>query len=410
MIKNRTALMKNIGLEEKNRRNYLLDIAEHVLQETKSYELLQKIVRPRIFMGFKKIYVIGIGKAADTMVDAVCKLLPRKPTKIFLANEGHPLPTKDGIKNTQKIMNLRGKLGKRDLVIVMMSGGGSAMFVSPSKSVKLTEKIRLTRDLLKSGATINEINVVRKHLSEVKGGRLAETLYPARVFGFVISDVVGNDLSTIASGPLSPDPSSIEEAVGILEKYKIPNSQKIKNSMTESPKPREKWFEDVSLTIIADHGTVLEKAYAQAKKIGLRVNAVKQPLTGEARDIAREFIKQGKKNTLTIACGETTVTCIGKGHGGRNQEFVLAAMKYLKPNQTILSLGTDGVDGMCPEAIAGAIGDSETVIAARKHHLNLDDFLKRNDSYTFFKKTGGLIKTGPTGTNLGDLVMLLSEA
>ncbi|MFA6521818.1 MAG: DUF4147 domain-containing protein, partial [Candidatus Gracilibacteria bacterium] len=273
-----------------------------------------------------------------------------------------------------------------------------------------------TRLLLKSGATINEMNTVRKHISRVKGGFLASLLYPATVMGFVISDVVGNDLSTIASGPLTPDKSTFKDALKIFKKYQIGPPKNVlnylengmENPRLETPKPGEKYFEKVSVKIIADHKTALNQAVEKAKKLGLKVVAMKKEITGEAREEARKFIAKAKRGTLLIGCGETTVTCTGTGCGGRNQEFVLAGLQHLKEGQILLSIGTDGVDGFCPEEVAGAIGDESTLETASQKGLKLESHLKNNDSYNFFKRAGGLIKTGATGTNLGDLMMLLS--
>lgn len=419
-IKNKGELLKNIPPIFAERRRILLAIAEYVLQEIQSTKLLPKTFHKSTLQFFERIAIVGIGKGATSMVDTVLQRLPRKPNFVLLANQGHPLPTREGFAQTKKIISLARSLNEKDLAIVLLSGGGSAMLTAPVPEITLQDKIKTTKVLLKSGATIQEINIVRKHLSQVKGGNLAALLYPVRVLGLVISDVIGNDVSTIASGPLSPDPSTFADAIRILQKYRIKSPPRvlkyleigIKNPKLETPKSGEKYFEKVSLKIIADHFTVLRKAKEQADKIGLRVQSMNQLIKGEAREVAKKFVKSTQatdKRTVFIAAGETTVTCRGKGFGGRNQEFVLSGLKYLQPNQILLSLGTDGVDGICPASIAGAIGDSAILASAQKQKLNIEKFLRNNDSYTFFKKTNGLIKTGPTRTNLGDLVLLLNR-
>lgn len=347
------------------------------------------------------------------MTQAILPSLSQKPTKILYADEGHPLPTKKGLQKTAKIIATAKQLTEKDLAIVLISGGGSAMFTQPTAPITLQEKITLTKKLLKSGADIQEINTIRKHISQVKGGRFAQLLYPATVWGFVISDVIGNDLSTIASGPISPDQTTAQQALEILKKHNISEPKSVINYLqTAEPNPAPKYFKKVHITIIADHQTVIEKAQEKAKQLKLKTIIFPTLLSGEARDTAKNFVKNFRKitrtqPTLLIASGETTVTCKGTGQGGRNQEFVLAALPHLQPNQTLLSIGTDGVDGICPIKVAGAIADQSTKTQAKRQNLDLEKFLHNNDSYTFFKKTSGHIKTGPTGTNLGDLVLLI---
>ncbi|MBI4994802.1 DUF4147 domain-containing protein [Candidatus Peregrinibacteria bacterium] len=400
-------------------RKILLEIAKWTLAQCKPQNLFKNVFEKKSLCGFERIAVISIGKASRGMAKEVLKMLPKKPDALLFADSGHPLPTKKSVKNTQKIIKLARSLGKKDLSIILISGGGSAMLTCPVPFIALNDKINITKALLKSGATINEMNVVRKHLSQVKGGNLAALFYPATVFGFVISDVVGNDLSTIASGPISPDKSTFSDAIRILKKYNIAAPKKVwaylkqrtHDKKLETPKKGSKYFEKINIKILADHSTVLKNAADRARKLGLKIKIVPKLITGEARHAAKIFVKMARPKTLIIAGGETTVTCRGKiwkGCGGRNQEFVLSGLKYLKPNQTLLSIGTDGVDGICPEKIAGAIADKKILTSAQKQNLKIEDFLKRNDSYTFFKKTKGLIATGPTGTNLGDLMMLFS--
>ncbi|MBP9717844.1 DUF4147 domain-containing protein [Candidatus Gracilibacteria bacterium] len=402
-----------------NDRKIVNDIIEHVLEATSPHALLRSYIKKLRVEKYEKIAVISIGKAARTMGDACISLLPRKPDYELYADEGHPLPTIEGVKKTKRIIDVAKKLTEKDLAIVLVSGGGSAMFVQPAQGISLKDKIATTKALLMCGATINEINTVRKHLSQVKGGRLAALLSPATIQAFVISDVVGNDLSTIASGPLVADKSTFKDAVEIIKKYhaKIPkkvlhyleeNSGRLEN---ESIKPGTAALKKVRSIIIADHYTALKAAAEKAKKYKMNVVREKEMCTGEACITAEKIVKKYRqKNTIYLVCGETTVTCGKKhGYGGRNQEFVLSALQFIKPHQTIASFGTDGVDGMCPEEVAGAIGDAQVLTAASKQKLNLQRFLKDHDSYTFFKKTNGLLITGPTGNNLGDLMILINQ-
>lgn len=405
---------------KKNHQKILLDIAKYTIKQLLPEKLLQPEIKKLKIQKYKKIYIFGIGKAAKTMTKATQKTLAKAKPTIALADEGHPLPTKNGLKKTGKIISLAKKLTKNDLAIVLISGGGSAMFTKSAANISLEDKVDLTKKLLKCGATINEINTVRKHISQVKGGNFAKLLYPAKVYAYVISDVIGNDLSIIASGPLSPDPSTFKEALSILKKYKITPSGSIqkhlenglKNKEPETPKTKEKFFKNIKIKVISDHTTSANFAFKKAAQLKLNGKIISTSLSGESRVVAQKFVKtlhKSHKNTLLIATGETTVTIQGRGFGGRNQELVLAALPHLKENQTILSIGTDGVDGICPQKTAGAIADQETLRKAKSNHLDPIKYLQNNDSYTFFKKVGGQIKTGPTGTNVGDLILLLNS-
>lgn len=407
IIKSIKKLLQNISAESRQRRDILLKIANYVLEEITPKKLFKSELSKIKTEDYKKVIIISMGKAAKEMVSAVIPLLDRLPDKVLFADEGHPLPTIIGMKKTEEIIKESRELGEDDLAIVLISGGASAMFVKPTNGISLDEKIKLTKDLLKCGATINEINIIRKHISDVKGGRLAAMLFPATVMGFVISDVVGNDLSTIASGPISPDTSTFADAINIIKKYKI-NAPKGIIQQLETPKPDEKYFKKVTIKIVSDHSTVIKKAEFKANEIGLKTEILPGFVIGEAREVAATIVKNAPKNCLLIGCGETTVTCRGDGSGGRNQEFALSALKHLSGGQTLLSIGTDGVDGICPEPIAGVIVDNEIFSQSKEQNLSIEDYLNRNDSYNFFKKAGGHIITEPTGTNLGDLILLLS--
>lgn len=401
--------------DAETRRAVLLDIIEDTLDQLQPQKLLAGRFNNLDFKAFRRVVVISIGKAATAMAEAARTHMARKPDAVFIADKGHPLPTLQGVKIAKKIIEYARTLTQQDLVVVLISGGGSAMCVAPVNGITLADKIATTRVLLRSGATIREVNIVRKHLSQVKGGNLARLLYPATVRGLVISDVVGNDLGTIASGPLSPDKSTFADAKRIIKKYKIMLPKAVKkyiekaDKKNETPKPGAPYFKKVKLSIVANHTSVANAVIKAAKKHGLRIKKLAGCITGEARDEVKKFIKKAAPGTLLVGCGETTVTCRGNGFGGRNQEFVLAGLPYLKNTQTLAAVGTDGMDGMCPELVAGALGDRMVIDSALKKKLKRADYLARNDSYTFFKKAGGHIKTGLTSTNLGDVMLLLSD-
>ncbi|KKU79142.1 MAG: Hydroxypyruvate reductase [Candidatus Peregrinibacteria bacterium GW2011_GWA2_47_7] len=412
LIKNKINLIRNLPPELGKRRQDLLSIVEYVIENTRPENLIRKTSFTMPARS-KKIYVIAIGKAARPMAEAVKNILGKRIKKILFADRGHPLPTQDSIRNAKKIVDFAVKRSLDDFVIVLVSGGGSVMFTLPVMGVTLSDLITTTSVLLASGATIQEMNIVRKHLSQVSGGNLARLLSPAKVLGLVISDVIGNDLSSIASGPLTPDSSTFKDAICVLKKYKllkkIPSRvlKHLSKASSETPKPGSPCFKNVSMKIIGDHMTVIEKALEKGRQLGYQPIPVTNKLSGESSTVATfmtknaaHWNKKSKKPLLYISAGETTVTLRGKGAGGRNQEFVLSALREIDERMTVLSVGTDGVDGSCPSAVAGAIGDTANKGA------DIEKYLRDNDSYHYFKKHGGLIKTGKTRTNLGDLVII----
>jgi len=408
MIKNRISLLRGLPKEEEEARKLLLDITEAVLRNIDPGKLVNKAL-PKTDK-YNNIYVIGTGKGASKMAQAIEKTMEvtegfitipegePKPNlrhiKYYYAT--HPLPNETGVRGTKRILKIARKAGPKDLVITLISGGGSALMPLPINEISLKEKIHITKKLLKSGARIQEINTVRKHISQVKGGHLARAIYPAKCINLVISDVIGDDLSSIASGPLTPDTTTTADARKILRKYKI----KEPAAWLETEKRGDPIFKKITTKILANHATVSKEAAKTAKKLGFKSIILETRLEGECRIRAKEIAHKAKDpKTIYIATGETTVKVRGKGAGGRNQEFVLAALNENKPI-TILSIGTDGVDGFCPRKTAGAIAGPST---SRK---NLKKYLQDNDSYHFFQKRGSLIKTGPTGTNLGDLILI----
>jgi len=319
--------------------------------------------------------------------------------------------------------------GSNDLVLFLLSGGGSALLPLPVEGISLKEKQELTQLLLDCGADIKEINTVRKHISQLKGGWLARWAYPSTVITLILSDVVGNPLEMIASGPMVPDPSTFEEAWQVIEKYdlseKVPPS--IKNHLLqgkekrveETPKPGEEIFERVFNLIIGSNILALQGAEKEAQKFGFHSLILSSSIIGDTREvarfhgaIAREVVSTDHpipKPACILSGGETTVTLHGNGLGGRNQEFCLAGSFEIEGLEKVvlLSGGTDGTDG--PTDAAGAISDHTTLQRARAMGLDPKAYLRNNDSYHFFKQLGDLLITGPTRTNVMDVRIILID-
>jgi glycerate 2-kinase len=392
---------------------------------------------------FKRLFVVGAGKASARMAVAIEDLLGEKiyaglvivphthkglvtTQRIGIGFGSHPSPDRSGFKNTERMLEMVGKPSADDLVLCLISGGGSSLLALPFDGISLEDVTNITLSLQKSGADIYELNVVRKHLSAVQGGRLAERLYPASVITMIVSDVVGNDLSTIASGPTTPDPSTFRDAVSILKKRNIwdtsPISVKrllemgVSGSVSETPKPSSHVFRRVQNILIGDNFDACAGARSTLQKKGYRTFIMTTQITGEAKGFGRilSSISRGiadEKSTFRrpvalIFGGETTVKVQGNGKGGRNQEVVLSACKgiYNLHNIVVCSFGTDGIDGVTD--VAGGIIDGTTFAKAETNNLDIDDFLENNDSYSCLKITGSLLKTGVTCTNVGDVTIL----
>jgi hydroxypyruvate reductase len=391
---------------------------------------------------FRNLFVVGAGKAACPMATALEEILGDRLTdghvnvkyghlsalkKIQAQEAGHPIPDEAGYSGAQKIFALLAAAKEDDLVLVVISGGGSALLPMPSPGLSLEDKQATTELLLACGATINEMNAVRKHLSQAKGGQLARAAYPATLITLILSDVIGDPLDVIASGPTVPDHSTFKDAQLILEKYKIHGrlSQAVRKHIAkgvageipETPKAGEIIFAKTQNVIVASNRQALAAAGAEAQKRGYRSLILSSVIEGETREVARVHVAIAKEIRLSgnpvpppvcvISGGETTVTLRGDGLGGRNQEFVLAAAIDLAglSETVILSGGTDGTDG--PTDAAGAICDGETTPRAAELNLNPHVFLGNNDSYRFFEKLGDLLITKPTNTNVMDLRIIL---
>jgi len=394
------------------------------------------------FQDYDRILVVGAGKAGAPMAKALEDLLgdriadgvivvkeghglPLKHVRIHEA--GHPVPDERGIRGAEDILALVNEAGARDLVLSVISGGGSALLVAPAEGVTLVDKQEVTRLLLACGADIHEINTVRKHLSRAKGGGLARHAYPATVVSLILSDVVGDDLNVIASGPAVPDTSTFADTRDVFSRYNIrqqlPSSvqtrieQGLAGEIQDTPKAGEEVFRKCYSELVGTNIQALIAAGREARRHGYQSLILSSTVEGEAREVVKMFAAFAKEvrnsaNPLAapacILCGgETTVTIRGDGKGGRNQEFALASALIIDgmPNIVVLSGGTDGTDG--PTDAAGAIADGRTIARAGNQNLDPLDFLQRNDSYHFFEPLDDLIITGPTRTNVSDVYMVL---
>jgi len=382
---------------------------------------------------FHNVYVVGFGKGSIGMTQAVCdhlsitegiaitnqtdKVVRHKKVETVVG--GHPLPNDSSIMGAKKVLNLLSRCEPNDLVIILISGGGSALLASPR--ISLDDLQKTTKALLASGATIQEINTIRKHLSTVKGGQLVKSL-PCKVVTFIVSDVVGDPLEFIASGPTVGDSTTFSDAFDILKKYKlwnvIPDSvrrvidQGKKELIPETPSSDDPVFSHVSNLIVSNNSLACETAFTSAKKAGFHPVILSTRLTGEASELGPWLFERSKKThhetgeTVFISGGEPTVTLTGDGKGGRNQELVLSMVPLLKGSESVFaSFGTDGVDGMSPAA--GAIADGNTLHRAKEQGLDVELFLKNNDSFTFFHRLNDDIVIGPTGTNVMDVQILV---
>jgi len=447
---------------------------------------------------YERIFVVGGGKASVPMAAAIADILSDRLTSgvivtkyghppilhspfsilhsptshLQILEAGHPLPDENSIFGAQAVADLADKATERDLVLCLLSGGGSALLTLPVPGLTLADLQALTEALLRSGATINEMNTVRKHCSRIKGGHLARLAAPATLITLVLSDVVGDPLDVIASGPTVPDPTTVADAQAVLERYGIrsfppsqgelphhlppsqggiphsfppsqggiphsfplsqggiphsfpPSQGGIRGGVVfpvfqETPKPGDPAFERVQHTIVGSNRLAALAAVEQARRLGFNALLLSTYVEGEAREVARvaaalaKGVRTHGDPLSPPAClvwgGETTVTVRGKGQGGRNQELALAAALALEgwPGVLVMALATDGTDG--PTDAAGAVVTGETVARARASGLDPRAALAANDSYPFFDALGDLVRTGPTGTNVNDLLFVLVE-
>lgn len=399
---------------------------------------------------YKKIFIIGAGKATATMAKAIEEIFKNKIDKGFISvkyghtenlnkikiiEAGHPVPDDNSFKAAKKILNIAEKADEETLVITLISGGGSALMTHPIKNdmveISLDDIQNTTEKLLECGAIINEINCLRKHLSEIKGGKLANALFPATSINLILSDVVGDRLDTIASGPTSPDEKTFQGMKSIIKKYEIENQLPknvlklldlgLKNKIMETPGKDNKIFKNTTNILIGTNYLSLLDSKKESEKNSFNTIILSSQIIGEAKEVAKVFAgiaKDVKKNNLLgdkplciIAGGETTVTLKGNGKGGRNQEIALSFLSEIEKEPDafediyFLSASTDGNDG--PTDAAGAYADLDLLHNSKNKKLDITEYLKNNDSYNFFDSIDGLLKTGPTNTNVCDIHIIL---
>ena len=404
---------------------------------------------PRLMVGdnvydldsFKRILVVGAGKASGPMAQALEEILGDQlaggvvnvkegyavPTqKIELIEAAHPVPDENGLRGTERILQLATDAGEDDLVFCLISGGGSALMELPAGRIMLDDLQQLTDQLLRSGATINEVNTIRKHISQVKGGGLARAAAPATLIALILSDVVGNPLDFIASGPTVPDTTTFQDAWNLLRKFGLQDTipervraqleRGLNQSIPETPKEGDPIFAHTASVLVGSNEIAARAALDAARELEYNAILVTTWVEGEAREVAKVMAGVAKglirhhsplpPPACVIFGGETTVTVRGEGKGGRNQEMALAASLALDgwEEVAVMAVGTDGTDG--PTDAAGGIADGAVIARARALDLDPLAYLDRNDSYLFLQQTDALIVTGPTNTNVNDLVFV----
>ena len=384
-----------------------------------------------------RLILLGAGKASGAMAAAAEEVAGDRVAggfvvvkdgygghlrRVEIAEAGHPMPDARGLAASARLLEVARGAGEDDLVLFLVSGGGSALTPAPAPPITLAEKQELTRLLLASGAPIGELNAVRKHLSLFKGGQLARAAWPATVLTLALSDVIGDPLDVIASGPTAPDPTTFADALEVLERRglsgRVPASiaRRLEagraGEIQETPKPGDPLFGRVTNVVIGNNALVTDAAVATARRLGFATDLTTRELQGEARDVARDFVARARRLTppaCLVAGGETTVTVRGRGKGGRCQEFALAAALELGPTDriAILAAGTDGTDG--PTDATGAIVDAQSIARGSAAGADARRALADNDAYRFLRASDDLLVCGPTRTNLLDLYVAVSS-
>jgi glycerate-2-kinase len=441
-IKNSKQLIENGSNSTlRKQRSDIIHILEDVLKSINPYQLTSSLISKDglhltnhvfYYRNFKNIYLIGFGKASVSMAQAICDKAPVQSGAIITNDSnasvknklirtyhgGHPLPNQESLQGTQEIQKILSTSSPDDLIISLISGGGSSLLCSPL--IPLRDLQIMTTLLMNAGATIQELNTIRKHLSTVKGGKLIEKV-TSSVVSLVLSDIIHDPLDQIASGPTYPDSSTYEDAFQILHRYnlaeKIPVSvqQIILDGMNEripeTPINKANNFKKAYYEIIGNNTTACQAAVKSSQNLGYHPEIITTDLTGEASIKGPWFITESNKRKKTgkqifIGGGETTVTVNSGGKGGRNQEMILSSITHLtSENQAFACFATDGLDGSSPSA--GAIADNYSLNRANKQDIDITSHLKNNDSYHFFKGLDDIILTGPTGTNVMDLFLYI---
>ena len=441
LFKNHTTLITNGSTpDQQTKRSHILQILTAALQAVDPYTAVSNCFSDTTFThqtttlpldSYKNIYLVGFGKASIRMAQSATDTLTikkgviitnHKPDDLSIPNieiitGGHPLPNQASITGAEKIINLLQHTTHNDLVLVLISGGGSTLFCYPR--IPLNEMQILTNDLLRSGADITEFNTIRKHLSLVKGGQLLH-YSNAPLLSLIISDVVNDPLEFIASGPTAPDQTTFADTKNILQKYHLWETlpfniqhliqDGIDQKIPETPKPDNPMFSQVYNHIIANNTLACKAAAQKAFELGYSPEIISTSLTGEASIVGSQLIDTIQTNstgkTAFISGGETTVTVHGTGKGGRNQELILATIKKIAHTTIVASaLATDGVDGYSLDA--GAIADGNTLDRGNKQNLSIDRYLENNDSNTYFSRLNDILTTKPTGTNVMDIQIFL---
>ena len=392
---------------------------------------------------FERIVVVAAGKGAYPMCraaeDSLGDLISEgiavtkyghggKLCRIEIFEGAHPLPDANGAQASEEIIELLKSTDEKCLVLCLLSGGGSALLVAPAEDLSLDDIQKTTDLLLRAGADIKELNCVRKHLSKVKGGRLAEAAFPSSIISLILSDVIGDPLDIIASGPTSPDPTTFKDALHVIDKFALKEDvpAPVMNHLldgsagknADTPKPGDTIFSKVNNIIVGNNRIALEAARLKAEGLGYEGGITSDRVSGDAGEVAVKMAEYAIERQRSLASGgrscvisggETTVIVKGDGKGGRNMELALAFAEKIKGAQgiTLLSAGTDGTDG--PTDAAGAIVDGNTVFKATANCYDAAEYLENNDSYNFFNNTEGLLKTGPTGTNVMDVQIMIIE-
>lgn len=419
-------LIKNFdSLATSDLRKKALEIAEAGLEAIQPEKVLsselkiennQLIIQDKKFdlSQFKHIYIVGFGKGSSGITKYLENLLGDRLTdgwdidlvdetfkKIHYTKGTHPLPSQINIDFTENVVNSLSQLGENDLVLVVICGGGSAMF--EKLAIPLSQLEELNKQLLRSGATIEEMNIIRKHVSQVKGGSLAKILSPSHIISLIFSDVPGNNLSTIASGPTVMDNHTIEDTVKVIEKYKINAISKIE--LIDTPRDEE-YFKKVQNILIISNKTALSAMESKAKGLGFNPRILTDQLQGDARGLGKKLIDETKKSEALLAGGESTLKVTGNGKGGRSQALILASLPFIKSDTIIIAFGSDGMDFY---GFAGALGDTNTIEKAEKLGLNPKEYLENDDSFHFWEKVGDGIDTGKLESNVSDLYIVIKE-
>jgi len=456
LITNKTELVNN-GSDQVTRRarRLVVETLEFTLTSVDPHVLVSQKVKRRgeklhvenqviPLGGYDRIFVVGAGKASGAMVEALEPILGNRLTgglvvvpsgqespkleRVRSATASHPTPDTNSVNAAKALTTLVEKLDSRDLLICAISGGGSALLSLPTEPLTIDDKGSVARLLMNAGATIVELNTVRKHLSMIKGGWLAKRSHAGRILGLIISDVVGDRLDSIASGPISPDTTTFSDAIAVLRRYNlsetIPRSAtKILNEganggIPETPKSGDPCFRRVSYRFLGNNRVACTSARRYLRSKGIKAEILTSSATGEARylgsfigSMAREIVQFDepfRRPCAFIVGGETTVTVTGSGRGGRNQECTMACAEKIQGLKGIAmaSIGSDGIDG--PTDAAGAIADGMTISRSEELALKFDELLAQNDSYRFFKPLNDLVMTGRTSTNVNDVALIVS--